>query len=343
MEKIVARTKAYLERNERISVDDALHLFEIKDTSILAKLARITRERKHGKKSYYSSKPTIFISPTSSINGLINIYSKFLNEEKSGVSFSFSTEFSSQEYSSDAVLQIANDLQNNFSNPQFNLSNDYIYQKSLQENITPQDLLHKFKGLNNLVTYDDFTNNCSPEDRFLIWQSACKQAAVPVAGVQYKIIEDINDYVAQLEAIRILQDDLNLFDIVMPYPINNPLATELHLSSPTAAQTFRIVAITRIFLDNILHIAVPANVIKPELSFVSLSYGADSVINFLTDQFIPTNSVMDNGLNILSNEQIFMDNSSEAERLVGNSLKFKSRINESKWIATELDFKPITV
>lgn len=341
MEKIISRTKAYLERNERISPDEALQLFEIKDISVLASLARIVRERKHGRKTYFSEKPVIFISPISNIQGVIKLYSQFLNEENTGVAFSFSPEFNAPEHSLKAVLTIISELNNNFSSAQFSISTDFVYQKSEQNRLSVSELISKIKEVCHLVLYDDFSSVIlTDEDRFVVWQSAYKQAVKPLVGVRYKIHEDPQDYINQLNSIRILQDEINSFSSIMPFAMNNPKATELHLATPTAAQTMRAVAIARIFIDNISHVAVPANVVKPELSFVTLSYGADTVLNFIDDNFTPTNYITSNGLNIISGQQDIsnnINNIADAEQLIGNNFKYKNRIIESKWLAYPLN------
>lgn len=85
------------------------------------------------------------------------------------------------------------------------------------------------------------------------------------------------DHARQLEAVREQQDADVALDAVSLSAVDNADALAQNLFVPTAIETLRMCAISRIYLDNIAHIMISPSLVGLEIAVISLSYGADSL------------------------------------------------------------------
>jgi aminodeoxyfutalosine synthase len=90
-------------------------------------------------------------------------------------------------------------------------------------------------------------------------------------------IETIDQRITHLLKLRDLQDITNGFQCFVPYPFlpDDSRLPEAQLSS--ASETLRMIAISRLMLDNIPHIKAYRMNIGDEVAELSLRYGADDI------------------------------------------------------------------
>jgi aminodeoxyfutalosine synthase len=102
----------------------------------------------------------------------------------------------------------------------------------------------------------------------------------------YGHVETLEDRIDHLEQLRKLQDETGGFTgfIPLPYqpdnnsiPVNNP---------PTAYDTIRTIAVSRVFLDNIRHITAYWVGLGTKLAQVALNFGADDLHGTIHEEHI---------------------------------------------------------
>lgn len=333
-EKVLLKVMAFMERSERISIEDALQLFDEFNIGKIAAISRIPRERLHGRKCYFHS-PVIDVLSLENVNSFVSKFSESINENSEGVILTLKT----QEFQLTNILNFFKQLNEKFENLRVAISLDCIHELSVKSSLHIEDIIREMKSVFSLIIYDDFSSDITFEKRLEIYQFVFNQGIKPLAGIPYKIIDDPNEFVSKMDSIRLLQDEQNIFDFVYPFASHNYKANELHLSSPSAAQNLRAISISKIFLDNVKFIASLPLMITPELSYISLSYGADTINNFVNDK----------GINMMNNELIQLKVINEFDNVIGeelevdgilkNQLTIQNRIIESKWIPTYINLQ----
>jgi aminodeoxyfutalosine synthase len=102
----------------------------------------------------------------------------------------------------------------------------------------------------------------------------------------YGHIETIEERLQHLIALREAQDETGGFLCFIPlsfHPQNTKLS---HLSGPTAVDDLKTIAISRLMLDNILHIKAYWIMLTPKLAQVALSFGADDIDGTIIEEKI---------------------------------------------------------
>jgi aminodeoxyfutalosine synthase len=116
----------------------------------------------------------------------------------------------------------------------------------------------------------------SPEAWVSVHRAAHVLGVKSGAAMTYGTVDRSDAYAEHLNAIRTLQDETGGFVEFVPLALHNR-TVETHLTAPTAAQTIRAIAVSRIFLDNIDHIASAPGLVSTEVAVVALDHGADTV------------------------------------------------------------------
>lgn len=101
------------------------------------------------------------------------------------------------------------------------------------------------------------------------------------ALVEYGPVDDPQGFAGALDAIRTRQDKSADLLCAVPAATRDPLAED-YCQLPTAAQSLRAIAIARIALDNVEHIAVAPALVTAEVAYVALGYGADTIYPAIT-------------------------------------------------------------
>jgi aminodeoxyfutalosine synthase len=102
----------------------------------------------------------------------------------------------------------------------------------------------------------------------------------------YGHVESLEDRVDHLRQLRELQDETGGFTgfIPLPYqPGNNAIPVD---TAPTAYDTIRTLAVSRLFLDNIQHITAYWVGLGTKLAQVALNFGADDLHGTILEEHI---------------------------------------------------------
>jgi aminodeoxyfutalosine synthase len=124
-------------------------------------------------------------------------------------------------------------------------------------------------------------------ERWLEVAKACHENGVKTnATMLYGSVETIEDRVDHLDRLRKLQDETGGFSGLIPlafHPENTPLA---HLPETSGQTDLRVIAVSRLMLDNIAHVKAYWIQIGTKLAQVALHFGADDLVGTLVEETI---------------------------------------------------------
>lgn len=342
--KLLNRVRSLIERGERVSVEDCRQLFEVKDLPTLAKLARIPRERRYGRQAFY--RPARIVEYHGEDAGL------FISE----------AETTSPEGTAELIvrcrflfgdrLALWIERLRGFSGAGLptttHISPRMIAALAEVERSTPADVLTALIAAGSIFLtgaeaeiFDRETRASlapgaiSPELWLDIHRAAHRLGLKTGAAMSYGTTDWPAPYAAHLETLRSEQDRTGGFVQFVPMAIHNRNVEDFYLAAPTAAQSLKTLAIARIFLDNVPHIAAAPSLITPEVAFVGLSYGAD-VIDASAQPLdviaLEPHAVAVAGLPVLEGDPL------SGPAPVGMPVgQIRGRIVESRWTAIPVD------
>jgi aminodeoxyfutalosine synthase len=115
----------------------------------------------------------------------------------------------------------------------------------------------------------------------------CHRQGVPTnATMLYGHVETVEDRVDHLIRLRDLQDETGGFSGLIPlafHPENTPLA---HLPDTSGQLDLRVIAVSRLLLDNFPHIKAYWIQIGTRLAQIALHFGADDLVGTVVDETI---------------------------------------------------------
>lgn len=100
------------------------------------------------------------------------------------------------------------------------------------------------------------------------------------ATMLYGHLESAEHRIDHLTRLRDLQDETGGFQTFIPlafHPDNNPLGQRLGLKKPSGLTDLRVMALSRIYLDNFPHIKAYWQMLGVKIAQVAQSYGADDL------------------------------------------------------------------
>jgi len=106
------------------------------------------------------------------------------------------------------------------------------------------------------------------------------------ATMLYGHVETVEDRVDHLLRLRDLQDETGGFTGLIPlafHPENTPLA---HLPATSGQLDLRVIAVSRLLLDNVPHVKAYWIQIGTKLAQVALFFGADDLVGTVVDETI---------------------------------------------------------
>jgi aminodeoxyfutalosine synthase len=106
------------------------------------------------------------------------------------------------------------------------------------------------------------------------------------ATLLYGHIETLEERVEHMLELRALQDETGGLQAFVPlvfHPDNTPMRK---MSKPTAQENLRMIAVSRLLLDNIPHIKAYWIMISPAVAQVALSFGADDIDGTVVEEQI---------------------------------------------------------
>jgi len=275
-QKLLSRVRALLERGERISKDDCRDLFAVRDLVALAKLARIPRERRFGRQSFFralESVPFSALATTDDANGPLAV--RCVLREGEGLA---------------TWVERLAEIQRSARPATAFLSAGFLTRLAGREGVPVGTVITALRDAGPIFVtgeeaelFDGAFRAVHSRDVISSeeWLAAHRAAHILGVGSGASMLYTVEDhpeaYAEHLVAIRDLQDGTGGFLQFVPLAVHNRDVSEFYLAAPTAAQTLRTTAIARIVLDNVPHIAVAPALITAEVAYVALSYGADSI------------------------------------------------------------------
>jgi aminodeoxyfutalosine synthase len=129
-------------------------------------------------------------------------------------------------------------------------------------------------------------NKISGEEWLAIARECHLQGVRTNATMLYGHVETIEDRVDHLLRLRDLQDETGGFTGLIPlafHPENTPLA---HLPASSGQTDLRVIAVSRLLLDNFAHIKAYWVQIGVKLAQIALYFGADDLVGTVVDETI---------------------------------------------------------
>ena len=124
-------------------------------------------------------------------------------------------------------------------------------------------------------------------ERWLEIAAACHREGVSTnATMLYGHVETVEDRVDHLLRLRALQDETGGFLGLIPlafHPENTPLA---HLPTSSGQTDLRVIAVSRLLLDNFPHVKAYWIQIGTKLAQIALHFGADDLVGTVVDETI---------------------------------------------------------
>lgn len=341
-QKLLSRVRALLERGERISKEDCRDLFAVKDLVALAKLARIPRERRFGRRAFYRSLESVsyraFAREGSSDNpSTVPVAVRCTLQEGDDLA---------------AWVTRVTEVRRSARPATAFLSAGFLTRLAGREGVPVGTIVTALRDAGPIfVTGEEAElfdpkfraenshNVISPEE----WMAAHRAAHIlgvkSDASMLYTVEDHPEAYSEHLVAMRELQDGTGGFVQFVPMAVHNRDVSEFYLAAPTAAQTLRTAAIARIVLDNVPHIAVAPALVTAEIAFVTLSYGADSV-----DPTVSVNDLHSQDRSGTMTPSLSVLGGGTEEHSVGTDLELiHDRIVEARWTPVAVDAEYVEI
>lgn len=274
VERLVHRVRGRIERGERITPEDCRGLFDLRDLNRFSQLSRIARERRYGTDAFFTVADPVEIRKG---DGVPSVYG-----ENGGV---LTPQYSAGERDPASwVGPLVESVRTLPADVRLRFDPRLLHAVAGEEG--PGEFLSVSGGRSALIgPAGGFANDplwgesaMTPERWLALHNTAHAAGRSTDAGVHYHDDADPDALVEFMSMIRDLQDLTGGFRSIVPIPFT--LADEHqapHRRQPSAAMTLRITAILRLFFDGIDHVVTPVRLLDPEISFVALSYGADTI------------------------------------------------------------------
>ncbi|MCC7438247.1 MAG: hypothetical protein IT211_07080 [Armatimonadetes bacterium] len=344
--KLISRVRSLLEREERIGVDDCCELFQVKDLAAVAALARIPRERRHGRNAHYRALLPIRVATLDELQ-LLRAGDQRLQGGVTGVAVRPVGPLAA---GLDPLLSLQSALRLLPVPATLFLSAGIVAHAADGAGVSIQETLQALMNGGDLFINGDGAELSDPTFRaahsagaipFQQWIAVHRAAHIAGlktgASMLYTVKDRPAEYAAHLQAIRELQDETHGFVQFVPMGIQNNNVAEWYLAAPTAAQSLRVAAIARMFLDTIPHLAVAPSLITSEEAFVALSYGANMIDpTIAVDDLLSDEAFGDAAAAAQPSLPVFAASTAQQRGGILPAL-IHSRIVESRWIPIPMD------
>ncbi|NLZ18400.1 MAG: dehypoxanthine futalosine cyclase [Desulfobulbaceae bacterium] len=132
--------------------------------------------------------------------------------------------------------------------------------------------------LSNRVRRELAPNKCDADTWIRIMQEAHELGLRTTATMMFGHIESWEERLEHLERVRKLQDQTGGFTAFIPWPFqpdHTPIAATRKIEKASAVQYLRMLALSRIFLDNVANIQASWVTQGPKIAQLSLFFGAN--------------------------------------------------------------------
>ena len=307
---------------ERLSADDGLELYSCTDLPVLAHLANVVRERRHGDTTYYVRNQ--HINYTNICNKLCKFCS-FYVKAKDERGYSLSPEQIQERilaYSESPIteihmvggvnpklpysyyLEVLRAMKH--ARPEAHLKAFTMIELAQIQRIARKPLEEVFAdmreaGLESLpgggaevfsdrVQDDLFWTKADSEEWLRIAATAHRSGLPSNATMLYGHVENTQEKVYHLARLREVQDETGGFLAYIPLSFH-PERTEIDdLPGPTGVLDLKEIAVARLMLDNVPHIKTFWIMNTIEISQVALWYGANDIDGTIMDYEITRRS-----------------------------------------------------
>jgi aminodeoxyfutalosine synthase len=303
-------------KNERISFDEGVLLFEKAELSYLGALANYIREKRHGSKTYFNR--NFHIEPTNlcvydckfcsysrlikersqgweyTMDEMLDIVKKYDGEPVTevhivgGVLPQYDVEFYGTLFTK--IKQHRPDLHVKALTP---VEYHYIFKKAKIDYATGMKLM-KDSGLESIpgggaeifhpeIREQVAKDKCTGDQWLAIHEEWHKLGMRSNATMLYGHIEKYWHRVDHMEQLRQLQDKTGGFQTFIPLKFRNQDNQMSHVPETTVVEDLRNYAISRIYLDNFDHIKAYWAMISRTTAQLSLNFGVDDIDGTLDD------------------------------------------------------------
>jgi cyclic dehypoxanthinyl futalosine synthase len=119
-----------------------------------------------------------------------------------------------------------------------------------------------------------------------VMEALAAEDMTSTATMTYGMGETIEERIEHLDVIRSVQDRLNLLRAFIPWSFS-PVGTTLsHIPAATGMEYLKVVALARIYLDNVIHIQAGWLTEGLKLAQVALTMGASDMGGVLTEEVV---------------------------------------------------------
>lgn len=286
MDKLLHRVRGLVERGERISTKDCRSLFDLNNLNDFSQLGRIVRERRYGRDAHFRAaerveyrgeNPELFLSEVETLapDGAVEFLVKV--QWREGETFDVWRErFKAFSASSLPVT--------------LSVTATFLAHAAVNSGMTVANLLSELREIiavalsgEDALLFDEEWRTAHQVgeisgERWLAVHSEAHQLGLKSgAGMTFNTSWDPDLYVSHLDLLRSLQDKTEGFRTFTPMAWHDSDPDARYLATPSASTLLKVVTISRLFLDNIPHIVAPPGMSDPELAYVALSYGADTI------------------------------------------------------------------
>mgnify|MGYP005839980753 CR=1 FL=1 len=300
--------------NKRISQEEAIYLYSNCHLLELAELANYKKEKLYNRNIFYIVNQHINYTNICSIRCPLCAFSKNENDKEA---YLLSVEQIISKVSKNvSEFHIVGGINNKLNLEYFTelfyrlkkevpsacikaLTPVEIHFLSLKENRSYAEILSKLKESGLDMMPGGGAEIFNPKIRKIIspnkisgdeWLQIMKQAhllGIPSnATMLYGHLEKLEDIIDHLNQLRQLQDQTNGFLAFVPLSFH-PKGTRLDSINPsTAFKDLKIIAISRLFLDNIPHIKAYWIMLSAKLAQISLCFGADDIDGTIKEEKI---------------------------------------------------------
>ncbi|MFH1217362.1 MAG: cyclic dehypoxanthinyl futalosine synthase [Pseudomonadota bacterium] len=129
--------------------------------------------------------------------------------------------------------------------------------------------------LSDRVRRESAPRKCSADEWIGVMEEAHNQGMRTTATMMFGHIETLEERIEHLQRVRDLQDRTGGFTAFIPWPFQPDNTVYAHLSKTTAFSYLKMLAFSRIFLDNIDNIQASWVTQGPKIAQISLFFGAN--------------------------------------------------------------------
>jgi aminodeoxyfutalosine synthase len=304
--------RAKVEAGQRLVFDDGLYLEEHADLFTLGELANLVRERRNGNRTYYNVNehlnPTnvcvyrcvfcAFRADLKSDKGYVmsdeQILERAAEAERKGCTEMHIVGGLHHQLPYDWYLNVVRIIHKHY--PRLHLKAYTAVEWDWFSRLTnrpTRDLLAEFKdaGLGSLPgggaeifhpeVRDIICEHKADADAWIrIHREAHQLGLRSNATMLYGHIEKPQHHIDHLLRLRQLQDETGGFQTFIPlafHPDNTKLGADRHIQKPSGLMDLRVMAISRLMLDNFSHVKAYWVMLGIKTAQVALSFGADDL------------------------------------------------------------------